>query len=90
MHTFLDLSHTIEPGMSRFPSFDPPYIGAVWTHTDAAAQSHYRETTCEVTEVRFVTSIGTYLSRWRGHQPVGSVAACVAWLGSRSSASGCT
>jgi kynurenine formamidase len=61
MHTFLDLSHTIEPGMSRFPSFDPPYIGAVWTHTDAAAQSHYRETTCEVTEVRFVTSIGTYL-----------------------------
>ena len=61
MHTFLDLSHTIEPGMSRFPSFDPPYIGAVWTHADAAAQSHYRETTCEVTEVRFVTSIGTYL-----------------------------
>lgn len=61
MHTFLDLSHTIEPGMTRFSSFDPPYIGAVWTHADAAAQGHYRETTCEVTEVRFVTSIGTYL-----------------------------
>jgi arylformamidase len=61
MHTFLDLSHTIEPGMSRFPSFDPPHIGAVWTHADAAAQGYYQGTTCEVTEVRFVTSIGTYL-----------------------------
>jgi kynurenine formamidase len=61
MHTFLDLSHIIEPGMTRFPGFDPPYIGAVWTHADAAAQGRYQDTTCEVTEVRFVTSIGTYL-----------------------------
>jgi kynurenine formamidase len=61
MLILLDLSHTIEPDMPRFPSFDPPYIGAVWTHADAAARGYYQGTTCEVTEVRFVTSIGTYL-----------------------------
>ncbi len=61
MSALLDLSHTIEPEMPRFPSFDAPYVGAVWTHADAAARGYYRDTTCEVTEVRFVTSIGTYL-----------------------------
>jgi arylformamidase len=61
MTTLLDLSHTIEPDMPRFASLDPPYIGAVWTHADAAAKGYYQDTTCEVTEVRLVTSIGTYL-----------------------------
>ena len=61
MPTLLDLSHTIEPDMPRFSSFDSPHIGAVWTHADAAARGYYQDTTCEVTEVRFVTSIGTYL-----------------------------
>lgn len=56
----LDLSHTIEPDMPRFASFDPPHIGALWTHADATARG-YQDTTCEVTEVRFATSIGTYL-----------------------------
>jgi arylformamidase len=61
MPTLLDLSHIIEPDMPRFRSFDPPHIGALWTHADAAARGYYQRTTCEVTEVRFVTSIGTYL-----------------------------
>jgi arylformamidase len=58
--TLLDLSHTLEPDMPRFPSFESPHVGAVWTHADAAARG-YEDTTCEVTEVRFATSIGTYL-----------------------------
>jgi kynurenine formamidase len=61
MPTLLDLSHTLEPDMPRFRSFDPPHIGPLWTHADAAARGYYQGTTCEVTEVRFVTSIGTYL-----------------------------
>ena len=60
MPTLLDLSHTIRPDMPRFPGLAAPTIGAVWTHAEAAARG-YRDTTCEVTEVRFVTSIGTYL-----------------------------
>ena len=61
MTTLVDLSHTIEPDMPRFRSFDAPHIGALWTHADAAARGYYQGTTCEVTEVRLVTSIGTYL-----------------------------
>ena len=61
MPTLLDLSHVIEPDMPRFRSFDAPHIDALWTHADAAARGYYQGTTCEVTEVRFVTSIGTYL-----------------------------
>jgi arylformamidase len=60
MWTLIDVSHTIEENMPRFSSFDPPFVGPVWTHADAAARG-YQDTTCEVTEVRFVTSIGTYL-----------------------------
>jgi kynurenine formamidase len=60
MYTLLDLSHTLEPGMPCFTSFDAPDIRPVWTHTESVARG-YRDTTCEVTEVHFVTSIGTYL-----------------------------
>lgn len=55
-----DLSHTIEPDMPRFSSIDPPQIRPLWTHAEAAGMG-YRDTTCEVTEVRLVTSVGTYL-----------------------------
>lgn len=60
MPTLIDLSHTLEPDMPRFSGFDAPYIGAVWTHAESVARG-YQNTTCEVSEVRFVTSIGTYL-----------------------------
>lgn len=60
MHTLLDLSHTLEADMPRFSGFAAPRIRPVWTHSDAAERG-YQDTTCEVTEVRFVTSVGTYL-----------------------------
>lgn len=60
MQTLIDLSHTLEPDMPRFSGIDAPHIGPVWTHADAEARG-YQDTSCEVTEVRFVTSIGTYL-----------------------------
>ncbi len=60
MLTLLDLSHTIGPDMPRFPGFDAPRVGAVWTHAQAAARG-YQDTTCQVSEVHFVTSVGTYL-----------------------------
>jgi arylformamidase len=69
--TLLDLSHKIEPDMPRFGSFDPPYIGAVWTHAEAGERG-YQDTTCEVTEVRFVTSIGTYLDAPYHFDPQGA------------------
>ena len=60
MHTLLDLSHTLGADMPRFTGFAAPRIRSVWTHADAAERG-YQDTTCEVTEVRFVTSVGTYL-----------------------------
>jgi len=72
MPALLDLSHTIEPDMPRFPSFAAPYVGALWTHADAAARGYYQGTTCEVTEVRFVTSIGTYLDSPYHFDPAGA------------------
>ena len=46
--------------MPRFRGIASPQISAVWTHSEAASRG-YRGTTCEVTEVHLVTSIGTYL-----------------------------
>lgn len=60
MPTLVDLSHTINPDIPRFPSLDAPYIGALWTHAEAATRG-YQNTTCEATEVSFPTSTGTYL-----------------------------
>jgi len=57
--------------MPRFRSFDAPQIGAVWTHAEAGERG-YRDTTCEVTEVRFVTSIGTYLDAPYHFDPQGA------------------
>jgi len=71
MTVFLDLSHTLRPDMPRFRSFDAPQVNAVWTHAEASARG-YRDTTCEVTEVRFVTSIGTYLDAPYHFDPQGA------------------
>ncbi len=71
MATLLDLSHTIRPEMPRFPGLEAPYIGAVWTHAEAAERG-YRNTTCELTEVRFVTSIGMYLDAPYHFDPEGA------------------
>jgi kynurenine formamidase len=71
MAKLLDLSQTIRPNMPRFSGIDAPHIKAVWTHADAAERG-YQDTTCEVTEVRFVTSIGTYLDAPYHFDPQGA------------------
>ena len=69
----IDLSHTIEPGMPLFGSAAPqPDIRAWMTHEQAAESGHYEGCTCEVSEVRFVTSIGTYLDSPFHFHPDGS------------------
>ncbi len=58
----VDISHTIEPGMPLFSASAPqPEITAWQSHAQAAASGHYEGCSCEITEARFVTSIGTYL-----------------------------
>jgi kynurenine formamidase len=58
----IDLSHTIEPGMPIFsPSAPQPKIYPWISHAQAANSGTYLGCTCEITEVRFLTSIGTYL-----------------------------
>lgn len=71
MHRLVDLSHTIQPEMPRFSGIAPPHIGAVWTHSESAERG-YQDTTCELTEVRFVTSIGTYLDAPYHFDPQGA------------------
>ena len=61
MH-LIDLSHTIKTGMQSFSSQAPQPIIKPWmSHAQAAESGHYQDCTCEVTEVNFVTSLGTYL-----------------------------
>jgi arylformamidase len=61
MH-LIDLSQTIAPGMPLFsPKAPQPRIGAWMSHAQAAASGNYQGCTCEITEVQFVTSLGTYL-----------------------------
>lgn len=58
----IDLSHTIEPGMPMFSDKAPaPEISAWMSHEEAAASGHYQDCSCEISEVRFVTSLGTYM-----------------------------
>src|SRR5262249_48610183 len=61
MH-LIDLSQTIAPGMSLFSAKAPqPTIGTWMSHAQAAASGNYDGCTCEITEVQFVTSLGTYM-----------------------------
>jgi kynurenine formamidase len=58
----IDLSHTIKPGMQTFSTSAPqPKIYPWMSHAQAANSEAYTGCTCEITEVRFLTSIGTYL-----------------------------
>ncbi|NDJ85126.1 MAG: cyclase family protein [Chloroflexi bacterium] len=59
---FIDLSHTIQPDMPLFsPAAPAPEISAWMSHADAAASGHYVACSCEVSQVRLVTSLGTYM-----------------------------
>jgi kynurenine formamidase len=58
----IDLSHTIERGMPVFSDQAPqPRIEPWMSHAQAAGSGLYRDCTCEISEVQFVTSLGTYL-----------------------------
>jgi arylformamidase len=58
----IDLSHTIERGMPMFSDQVPqPWIEPWMSHSQAAHSGRYLNCTCEISEVRFVTSLGTYL-----------------------------
>ena len=56
----IELSHAIEAGMPRFPGLASPKIEPLWTHGDAPGRG-YHDTTCELTRIEMVTSVGTYL-----------------------------
>ena len=59
---FTDLSHTIEPGIPTFSSSAPqPKIYPWLSHKQSAHSGSYHECSCEITEVRLLTSIGTYI-----------------------------
>jgi kynurenine formamidase len=58
----IDLSHTITPDMPLFSARAPkPEISAWQSHTQAAESDHYQDCTCEISQVSFITSLGTYL-----------------------------
>lgn len=73
-----DLSHTIGPGMSLFgPSAPPPQIIPWQSHAQAAQSGHYEGCTCEITEMRFVTSLGTYMDSPFHFDPQGATIAAL-------------
>jgi kynurenine formamidase len=58
----IDLSHVIAPGMPLFSASAPqPEVRAWMSHAQAAASGRYQECSCEISEARFVISLGTYL-----------------------------
>lgn len=57
----IDLSHVLDQRVPRFGAFPPPVITPFWTHHESALSGRYHGCTCEVTQVQFVTSLGTYM-----------------------------
>lgn len=57
----IDLSHVLDQRVPRFGAFPPPVITPFWTHHESALSGRYQGVTCEVTQVQFVTSLGTYM-----------------------------
>ena len=58
----IDLSQTIEAGMSLFSDKAPqPSIHPWMSHSQAAASGNYEDCSCEITSISMVTSLGTYL-----------------------------
>src|SRR5687768_7944256 len=58
----VDLSHTITPDMPLFSASAPrPTISPWMSHAQAAASGRYEDCSCEITQVQFITSLGTYM-----------------------------
>jgi arylformamidase len=68
----VDLSHTIAPGMTLFsPTAPQPSIHSWMSHAEAAASGRYDGCSCEITEVHFITSVGTYVDSPFHFDPTG-------------------
>lgn len=58
----IDLSQTIEPNMNLFSPIAPkPQLTEWQTHEAAIQSGNYEDCSCAMTEVQFVTSLGTYM-----------------------------
>lgn len=61
----IDLSHTLQPDMPTFKTksgtLPPPQISPWMSHAQAAASGNYEDCSCEITQMQFITSCGTYL-----------------------------
>ncbi len=58
----IDLSHTIEMGMMLFSEDAPqPAISPWLSHAQATVSGNYEDCSCEISQVQFLTSIGTYM-----------------------------
>lgn len=69
----IDLSHRIEAGMPLFSGTAPqPFITPWQSHSQAATSGRYEGCTCEISEVRFLTSIGSYLDSPYHFDPKGA------------------
>lgn len=75
MMQLIDLSQTIEPDMNLFSSTAPkPQITEWQTHEAARQSGNYIDCSCAMTEVQFVTSLGTYMdSPYHFHPEGGSI-----------------
>jgi arylformamidase len=68
----IDLSQTIEPGMSLFsPTAPQPQVIPWQSHAQAAASGRYVGCTCEIGQVSFATSTGTYMDSPYHFNPTG-------------------
>ena len=68
----IDLSQTIETGMPLFSqeAFQPR-IRPWQSHADSAKGGNYKDCSCEISEVHFITSISTYLDSPYHFDPTG-------------------
>ena len=58
----IDLSQTISPNMSMFsPTAPAPTANAWLSHEQAQQSGNYEDCSCEITQVEFLTSTGTYM-----------------------------
>jgi kynurenine formamidase len=71
----IDLSHILEADMPMFSESAPgPQIDAWMSHQDAMESGNYLGCTCEISQVKFLTSLGTYLdSPFHFHPDKGAI-----------------
>jgi kynurenine formamidase len=68
----IDLSQTIEADMNLFsPTAPKPQIREWQSHEQAAKSGNYVDCSCAMTEVQFVSSLGTYMDSPYHFDPAG-------------------